>query len=643
MLALYASALPRYFTSEDFLLLRFLREHPPWDSWREFMTSSWLGISVVKFYRPISTLLLAAEARVFGAVALGYNAVHLLVHLLNAYLVWRIARRIAGAAAEAWVPVAIALLFALYPLHPNTVSFIASFATLFSTSFLLLAFDAYQRRALGQSLAAFLLALGSYEAAVVLPGFLLAHDLLVPDDAPAPAARSRARLVVRSWVPFAVATAGYLVLRRAVLGFAIGGYEEAGRRLLAPQLLIWGRDFVLSVWWLHMPRFDNAPSTAVAGWWTAALVGVPATLGLLRWKTAPDARRWIFAWVWVVLSLLPFSFTPAVPGNGRYWYLASIGLAMTIGFLARWLLPAARFGKYPAFTAVGLVGVFWAFLLAHYVGAYGEAARTARSIQQQLVRIDAQQSVGSLIFVTNYPLFLNDARQTPIAQIYHYGLADALHPPFTDVPVRIYPLPLLSDRELEAVTRGRPQARVERWEPLEGIFHRVDTALHEQLAELAPAFPTDGATIDRSGLFATATATPSAVTYRLILVAEGNAAVVEAAVQPEGMVRAAMPQEFVESMTHLYGSEMFWWIEGRDAGGLAVAVSPLCGFRFSARGESSPATLSSSPHDARAASAAQPGLRGAVLSAGRRSADPGALPPRVSRRPDARPLALEVP
>ena len=41
-----------------------------------------------------------------------------------------------------------------------------------------------------------------------------------------------------------------------------------------------------------------------------------------------------------------------------------------------------------------------------------------------------------------------------------------------------------------------------------------------------------------------------------------------------------MPREFVETMHRLYASEMFWWIEGRDASGLPVAVSPLRRFRF---------------------------------------------------------------
>ena len=90
VLAFYARALDRPFTSEDFLLIRFLGEHPPWRDLAAQLTSPWLGISVVKFYRPVATLLYGAEIAAFGGRPLGYNLAHVLVHLANAALVWTI-------------------------------------------------------------------------------------------------------------------------------------------------------------------------------------------------------------------------------------------------------------------------------------------------------------------------------------------------------------------------------------------------------------------------------------------------------------------------------------------------------------------------------------------------------------------------
>ena len=96
VLAVYGRALGRYFTSEDFLLIRFLSESPPWSDLRALFAAPWLEISVVKFWRPVSTLLYGLEIAAFGARPFGYNLTHVLVHAVNAVLVWNIARRLDG-------------------------------------------------------------------------------------------------------------------------------------------------------------------------------------------------------------------------------------------------------------------------------------------------------------------------------------------------------------------------------------------------------------------------------------------------------------------------------------------------------------------------------------------------------------------
>ena len=81
VLGFYGRALDRPFTSEDFLLIRYLGENPPWqDLWGQ-LSQPWLGISVVKFFRPVSTLLYGAEIAAFGGEPFGYNLAHVLVHV----------------------------------------------------------------------------------------------------------------------------------------------------------------------------------------------------------------------------------------------------------------------------------------------------------------------------------------------------------------------------------------------------------------------------------------------------------------------------------------------------------------------------------------------------------------------------------
>ena len=182
----YGPFLDRGFTSEDFLLIRFLAEHPPWQGFWTALGEPWLGISGILFIRPISTLLYGIEIAAFGAVPFAYNLVHLLVHVGNALLVASTARALGLERAAA---LGAGLLFGLYPLHPNAVLFTASFATLIGGAFVLGSFRLYlwssatgRRAPWIAAMVAFVLALGSYETSIVLPLWLAAHEVLTARD-----------------------------------------------------------------------------------------------------------------------------------------------------------------------------------------------------------------------------------------------------------------------------------------------------------------------------------------------------------------------------------------------------------------------------------------------------------------------------
>ena len=66
-LAGYGRALGRYFVSEDFFVLRRLAEGDFWPTAWDQLTGPLLGISFVKFYRPVSAFLIQAEHQLWGA------------------------------------------------------------------------------------------------------------------------------------------------------------------------------------------------------------------------------------------------------------------------------------------------------------------------------------------------------------------------------------------------------------------------------------------------------------------------------------------------------------------------------------------------------------------------------------------------
>ncbi len=379
---------------------------------------------------------------------------------------------------------------------PNAVVFAASFATIFATTFFLGAFLCHQiagerspRIWESAALGLFALALGSYEAAAVLPLLLVAHDLLIePGDRGRPL---RARLL--RWLPYGGLLGLYFLLRRHLFGVFLGGYEETGRRLLAPQLRQLLGDLGQSLYQLHVPVFAQSPGR-FAPLLFLLLAGL---LPLLYLGLSPvrrgSLRPWLFGWVWTIVSLAPFAFRPVVPGNGRYWYLAAIGAALAAAFLAR-ALAAAWQGSWrvlPALAVLALL-VWWGFLLTGYLQVYVEAGRTAQSLAMQLERA-LRRPGGAPVFVAGSPSFLLNAAGLPVAPVYHYGLSDAVSPPFAPPSPPVYPLPPLAVEELRPLLAGRPTSRIYEWEAGSGTLRQVVLSPFVLLSELPVLAPADGA------------------------------------------------------------------------------------------------------------------------------------------------------
>lgn len=581
----YGPFLSRPFTSEDFLLIRFLQENPPWSEGLAAWTGPWLGITVVKFYRPVATFLYALEAAAFGAEPWGYNFVHTLVHAGNAVLVWglghRLWRRFSGDSGDrpaGFVPVVAAVLFALYPLHPNAVLFSASFATVFGALFLLAAFLAWQRFReaggrlwWGISLAGFVLALLSYEAAAVFPALVLACDLLAPDPERHPATRAAGSL------PFFGLLGLYFLWRRAVFGVFVGGYQEYSDQLqsLGAQWRQWAADVATSIVKLHLPQYGSWPEAQAALAVSLLVLGVPlATLLAVRRRLGSGPlRAWLFAWVWMVVTQAPFAFRPAVPGNGRYWYLAAFGVALTVAVLGQALgeLLPRRLRIIPGASLMAF-SLLWGGLLNEMLGIYQAAGNTAVRIQGELIRTGTAAEAPRRIFLTRYPYFLENPVPVPYAQVFHYGLRDAVHPPFAGESVDVFPLPPLAGAELAPVVLAGPENGVYEWDAPSGTVRpaRVPTP--------GPGFREIPAAGPATGTLEVDLRAPGSDRLRLVVVTPGNAMVTDL---PPGARRAALPEEFVRSMARLYpGGEGFWWVEARDAAGALTGFSRMRGFRL---------------------------------------------------------------
>ena len=568
----YGRALSRGFVSEDFFVLRRFAAGSLWETAWAHLTGPLLEISFVKFYRPVSAFLAHLEYLLWGTLPAGYLVTHLAVHGLNAVLVYRLAA--AWSRGNKASAAGVTLIFAVYPLHPNAVLFVAAFATLFGATFLLASLVLYEHyrtgggaRCLAGSLVCFALALGSYEQTVVLPVFVAARELLAAwEERGRPACRGlrgRARPVL----PFFTVLLAYFLVRRAALGETVAGYEGFQERLSAGEAVKLGHGILVGLARLIYPSYDHGVASAAL--WTIGVLVILGTAGAV-YRGGAMCRFWTLGWLWILASQAPFVFAGVVPGNGRYWYLTSIGLGLAVAAAADLLaqvfaLVRPRPDRALVVTGVTVaVGIGYFFLLTDYTRVYAEAGRTASAVRSRLAELPA--SAGGRVFVTGYPDFLRGPRKTPIAQVFFWGLSDALAPPFAEGAATVYPLPPLSDAELSPLLERADLGTVWRWLPASGALEQLELADVAGLERL----PTRAAAPGELAFHATAGS------HRLVLLARGSASTypVTETADAEGWIAARLPEEVVRSWRHLYDGEIFAWIEARRDGRL-VAVSRL--------------------------------------------------------------------
>ncbi len=297
--------------------------------WRPLTKASWLA----------ETILGNGATWPFHAVqvawfALACSAVALLAHALGAWPIWAL---LAGVLAALHPAVAepLGLVMARSDL-------VAVAASLWSVYAFVRHLQTPSRRWLALHLGALLVALGSKEGAVVLPGVLLAARWALPPKT------TDWKALVRPLLPALMAVAVYLLLRRLVLGDRSGG----GVAIDPLRWLVGGGQYLLG---LLPGRLDtgiaNLPRTQAAQWtaWLPAVLAIVAALAAGAWsirKRAPE----LLPLTWIALSLAPVLLVAD---------LSVPGVAGKIALADRWMLPAAMAAQVALALAVSRLRKRW--------------------------------------------------------------------------------------------------------------------------------------------------------------------------------------------------------------------------------------------------------------------------------------------
>ncbi len=275
-------------------------------------------------YRPMRSLLLMAQWRVFGRSPAGYHAVNLLLNALASCLALWVAFLLLKDPDKAF---AAALIFALHPVHVESVAWLKNVTDILMFIFSALAAATVLRsREEGSgkgpaalAVALFLLALFSKENAVMLPVLLFSALWLLDGESPGAALRRTLPLWVMSAVFLVFAV---FFLRRA---------PASGRFDIVQALLGFAQYSRL----LFLPFGLNADRSVV----TLADAAGPALLAALAvygWRKSN--RPALFSAAWVALCLVPFldvRFTTGRPIAEQRLYMAALGTGLAFASFYR--------------------------------------------------------------------------------------------------------------------------------------------------------------------------------------------------------------------------------------------------------------------------------------------------------------------
>jgi hypothetical protein len=272
------------------------------------------------FYRPLIETYFDLGVALFGYSTRAFHALNIALHVLNAWLVFLIAKRLLRPVAAAG---AAALLFAVLPGTLDTIAWVSAVTALLMATFYLATLFLHlvwrqdgSRAARVLSHVTFGAALLSHEGAVTLLPALFLADLLVARE------RRTIRECCRQYPAFAAMLVAFLAIAFIVnrQNYVVSeGQYRVGLHVF--------RNLLDYVGVLYVARHG--------------VTGLVTTAVVLLAVLAFGSRTARFAAAWMVLALLPYSLFVQV-GGGRYAYLAGAAFALLLGALLQSLQQALR-------------------------------------------------------------------------------------------------------------------------------------------------------------------------------------------------------------------------------------------------------------------------------------------------------------
>ncbi|HEU4382190.1 MAG TPA: hypothetical protein VFR85_01705 [Anaeromyxobacteraceae bacterium] len=349
-------------------------------------------------WHPLTWLSLMLDVELFGLDPGWMHRVNVLWHAVDAVILFLVLRSATG---SLWRPALAAALFAVHPLHVESVAWIAERKDVLSAFFWLAGMAAWVGYARRPGFGRYLLVVGAMALgllakpmAVTLPAALLLLDVW-------PLGRADPTRPWRSWAPrLLLEKVPLLALSLASSALTLAAQSAGGAVAASARLPLAARignalvSYVSYLWKAIWPTSLSAfyphpamspggiPAWRIAG--AASLLLAISALGLWQWRRRP----WLaVGWGWYLVTLLPVIGLVQVGRQGmadRYTYLPLVGILLAVA----WSLPAASALSRPARAALAAASSAAILSLAVASRAQVETWRDTESLFSHAIAVD---------------------------------------------------------------------------------------------------------------------------------------------------------------------------------------------------------------------------------------------------------------
>src|SRR5436190_9045491 len=326
-------------------------------------------------WHPLTTLSHMLDCQLYGLNAGAHHATNVVLHTIAALLLFRVLRQMTG---TLWRSAIVAALFAVHPLHVESVAWVSERKDVLSAVFFFLMLSAYARYARAPSTGRYLLVGALFAAGLMSKAMLVTAPmiLLLLDYWPLrTTARHKTKfkaptlvlggqspgvsILILEKLPLLALSTGACVVTFVVQQRAVGAIPplplswRVENAVVSYLIYIWQ-----TLWPTRLAAFYPHPNDTLALWQvilaTGLLLAITVIAVVFRTK-----RPYLFTgWLWYVLMLVPVIGLVQVGEQGhadRYTYLPHIGLFLIVVWGVADVIEARRFSWRVAAVTVPLV------------------------------------------------------------------------------------------------------------------------------------------------------------------------------------------------------------------------------------------------------------------------------------------------